>query len=164
MPTIVCDVCSRVDQVKFIPEDGSQVLCRACFKTVREDRERSIPSKAHGTRVSFPIKCIECGKEEVLSYIPKGHMENPLCTECATAHFGDRHGFRETTRKKERDLVKTHEAVCTQCGHIDYLPKAAPPDYWCQACDQGHEKAAPDVLKGTEELSRGLRVRRKKIE
>jgi hypothetical protein len=163
MPTIVCDVCGKADQIKYLPADeAAQIMCNDCFKTIKEERERSIPRKAHGTRVSFPIKCAECGKNETLDYIPKGHINDPLCTECAAAHFGDRDNFRLTNKTKARDN-KTHwNAKCMDCGRIEILMAAPAPDFLCSRCYNDHEQAAPDALAGTIKVAQGIHVRKKK--
>jgi hypothetical protein len=160
MPTIVCDVCNKVDEIKFLPEEGAQVMCKVCFKTVREERERSIPRKAHGTRVSFPIKCAECGKLETLDYIPKGHMQDPLCTECAGAHFNDRMAFRATNKSKERDAKTSWDATCMDCGRVELISSQPAPDFLCSRCYNDHEQAAPNILKGTTQVAQGIHVRK----
>ena len=70
MYDFTCSSCGDVDQVPFEPD--RELRCKECMRAEREIRQRKAPRRKHNTRVSMPINCAECGKREVLDYIPKG--------------------------------------------------------------------------------------------
>ena len=159
-----CSVCGTEDTVPFIPREGASLLCRGCqaiYKQVQEDKaaaERAkIPRKAHNTRVSLPIVCAECGKEETLSYVPKGvPLTEVRCTECQSSSLGEDSRYVARAKEIERERSpKLHEVPCDTCGTIIRMKKKPWPgrEYECESCFKGFARAKDGVLDGAEVVS-----------
>lgn len=129
-----CVACGADDQVPFEPRPNSELYCGECH-TRRKDKEqrreryrgrqsgerhggRHIPRIDHGTRVHCPIDCEQCGKHEVLTYVPR--TDGPvLCTECREKKFGqswyqvkmasERDSPIPPVRQRRRRVVEIHQ-------------------------------------------------------
>ncbi len=120
---ISCAICGAHDMVPFEPREGSEIKCRECFSTKRDEKARRqryfekgragrksshsvhIPRLDHGTRVSYPIECEACGKRETLDYVPK--TSGPIkCRACTEEKFGSNWSQVKDAAQKEKKLAK----------------------------------------------------------
>lgn len=102
------------------------------------------PAQTHGTQVRFHITCGRCGKDDVLSFVPKT-VGDVLCQGCAEELFGPdwRHGRPEEARYE-------HTFTCARCGTEGRVPFKPDPkrELFCAACFRGEEAPRKDRLKG----------------
>ncbi len=170
-----CSVCGKEDTVPFVPREGASLLCRECqavYKQVQQDKaaaERAkIPRKAHNTRVSFPIVCPECGKEETLSYVPKGvPLSEVLCTECQSSKLGENSRYVAKAKEIEQERApKVYKVPCASCDEIILMTKKPWPgrEYECESCFKGFARAKDGVLDDAEVVAGtgGMMRKRKK--
>lgn len=155
-----CASCQATDTVPFSPEPG--LLCRECLKAEREIRTRHAPSRKHNTRVSLPITCFKCGKHETLDHMPKGKkIEELMCTACTAETLGVKSRWNKVVKQKKEEQPSSWRVSCCECG-VNIFLNTRPGhgrEYMCESCDLGVERAKPDLLKGTEELTGGVRKR-----
>lgn len=153
MATINCSICNAEEDVPFEPKEGSEVLCRACFKAKKKANkppQKHIPRTKHGTRVSLFIDCSDCGKQAELDYVPKGtSIADALCGECAAKRFGDKSRWAEVNREKDAETRTEWAFNCHVCGREDYLKFAPDPKriYECNRCYSDQEEPSKERLK-----------------
>lgn len=95
------------------------------------------PRKKHGTRVSFPIVCAECSKEEILDHVPKGvKFDEILCTTCMDERAGKDSTWATVRALKAEEQRRSWEFRCAECEVVDTLPFKPDPEreYLCQRC------------------------------
>ena len=171
---ITCSECGAEDSVPFKPRPGSEVFCRGCHEKQKEKRQLRerygsrgksggtrravhIPRLDHGTRVSYPITCESCGKNETLSYVP--NTSGPvLCTECATTKYG-RKWYQVEFGSDGRE---EHAITCVECGGEDTVPFEPHPDrkYHCRRCMDGQAQPNRGRLKEFKDVNSFVKVRR----
>ncbi|MFW5968674.1 MAG: CxxC-x17-CxxC domain-containing protein, partial [Persicimonas sp.] len=163
---IVCELCGSKARLPFRPRRGQTVYCPDCYrfkrKEVRREREKSSPRKQHGTRVSFPIECAQCGREEVLDYVPKGvKPDEALCSECVRTTYGDKSRWAEIKQRKSYEQKQEWEIVCVDCGRPDFLkfPPDPEKDYRCVRCYNSQESPEDDRLQGKRRIGRSVYIK-----
>lgn len=149
-PMVCCD-CGAKGTVPFKPRPGSALRCRDCHTKAGSEPKpkkpfvpKAIPRLEHGTRVHYPIECAECGKSEILDFVPKGGKA-PLCTKCRQAEHG------RSWRDLAADAKKTDwEITCSACGRPDTVPFRPHKDreYQCRDCHNEEEQPEPRAPRG----------------
>ena len=164
---IICHRCGVPSHVPFVPDPGSRVYCRACLNDIQDSKQSGFspkrsrdwkpPGVSHKTQVRFNVLCSECGKKDVLPFVPKtkGPM---LCSACADSKLGNRwRGSRFKEKPRE------YPFNCVQCSHKDYVPFEPKPDHdlLCDRCR--NEQAIPDRsrIKGAQRQNPFVSVRKK---
>lgn len=74
-----CRTCGTRMNLKFKLGDGERLQCPACYSKQKEAARRG-----HRPRVMFNIECAECGRKEMLDFVPKDR-DRPLCSRCQEA-------------------------------------------------------------------------------
>jgi CxxC-x17-CxxC domain-containing protein len=164
---IECSLCGSEAEVPFRPRKGQDVFCPDCYrykkKSVQKRRENFSPRKRHGTRVSFPIECVQCGEEEVLDYVPKGiKLDEALCSQCVRTTYGDESRWAQIKETKQKEQKHEWKIVCVDCGREDYLnfPPKPDKDYRCVRCFNLHEQPSPERLEGRKRVGRTVYIRK----
>lgn len=156
-----CSSCGDAGEVPFKPE--RDLLCRECMQAEREIRKRKAPRRRHGTRVSVPITCVECGKDEMLDYIPKGRkLTECMCTECAATALGKRSNWSKVRDQKRREDRNDWYVNCDECGVKLMLAMHPDPEkeYYCVSCEYDHSPAGENALRDSEHLAHGVHKRK----
>lgn len=164
---IICSLCGSKAQVPFRPRNNEEVFCPDCFKFKRKDfnqrRQSKSPRKKHGTRVMFPIVCVQCGREETLDYVPKGvALDKALCSECVRTTYGDQSRWSQITKQKQTEQQGEWEFECAECGRADYLKFQPKPDrdYLCVRCYNEQESPNSGRLSGKKRVGRAVYIRK----
>lgn len=164
---IVCTLCGSKDRLPYRPRKGEDSYCQACFKfkrgEVNKKRQKTSPRKRHGTRVTFPIECAQCGNEEILDYVPKGvSLHEVLCSECVRTTHGDESRWAKIKAQKESEQQGEWEITCAECGREDYLKFEPKPekDYTCVRCFQEQARPSPERLQGKKRVGRAVYIRK----
>lgn len=164
---IVCSVCGEKDRLPFKPRKGQDVFCQDCFKFKRDEinkkRQRQSPRKKHGTRVTFPIVCAQCGTKETLDYVPKGvALHEVMCSECVRTTYGDKSRWAQIKQTKESEQQGEWEFTCDECGREDYLKFPPKPDreYFCVRCYNEQDSPSHERLEGKKRVGRAVYIRK----
>ena len=167
MAEITCAVCGVVDTVPFEPKTD-HVFCRRCqalYREVQKDKRARVPRKKHGTRVSFPIECSQCGARETLSYMPRGiPLTELLCTSCLQTRLGDESKWHQTHQEVSRETThaRSFEVACGECGVTVHLSRKPKPgrDVFCTSCHNDHVQPEQDPREGAQSLGGDVFIRR----
>ncbi len=171
--TFDCYVCGEAGSVPFTPKEDATLLCRGCqalYKQSQDEKEqetrRRIPRMAHNTRVSLPITCAECGKNETLTYVPKGvPLTQVRCTDCQSRTLGENSRFVAKAKEIEKERsTALHEVPCDTCGATMMMKKKPWPgrEYECESCFKGFARAKDGVIDGAEVVEGTLGMVRKR--
>jgi len=155
-----CASCGVTGEVPFKPENS--VLCRDCMQAEREIRRRKAPRRRHGTRVSIPITCVECGKEEILDYMPKGKkLDELMCSDCMSESLGKASRWSAVMKDKSSSESRSWRVDCRGCG-VDVFINSRPwpdRDYFCVSCENEFEPGNKDALEKAEKVGAGVHKR-----
>lgn len=164
---IVCTLCGEKARVPFKPRRDQKVFCPDCFKFKREEinkkKQRQSPRKKHGTRVTFPIVCAQCGTKETLDYVPKGvALHEVMCSECVRAEHGEKSRWAQIRQTKESEQQAEWSFDCAECGREDYLKFEPKPDqtYLCGRCYDEQEAPSRERLEGKKRVDEAVFIRK----
>jgi CxxC-x17-CxxC domain-containing protein len=102
------------------------------------------PKKAHGTQVSFNVKCARCGDTDTLTFVPRTQADL-LCKACAKQVFGE-----DWASGRETEFTTVFEFHCDQCGRFSEVPFQPETDepLLCAPCYRGEYYSNTERLKG----------------
>ncbi len=172
-----CPICEKVDTVHFEPKRPEELICRDCLAEhgLGHDFSKVInsPRRKHHTNVAFPIVCMECAKEEILDYVPKGvPMHELKCEDCMQSSLPDSK-WSEISRLKDRERDKKFTIQCEKCKcdwQIPFKPREGK-RYRCDTCfDENDQEYGSDITNNDEieepknewQVRDGFRVRKKR--
>ncbi len=158
-----CASCGELDTLPFEPK--GDVKCQDCFRAEREIRRRHAPVQRHNTRVTLPITCYKCGKEETLDHMPKGKkLDELMCSECTEETLGVKSRWNEVRQQKRDERQRSWRVSCDECGVSLYINERPRRDrfYSCVSCEKEHVRAKGDALQGANEVAGGVHKRTKK--
>jgi CxxC-x17-CxxC domain-containing protein len=165
---IVCTICGEYATVPFKPRRNAKLLCRECHKIRQAKKNKGKSAQAprikHNTRVSFPITCSRCGKDETLDYVPKGlKLSEALCSDCVRETYGEQSRWNEITESKQQEKKGEWEFTCAECGREDYLKFEPKPDkeYLCVRCFHEQEDPKSESKGPKKRVGRAVYVRPK---
>lgn len=169
-----CPICGKVDTVHFKPKRPDELICSDCLEEHGSGHDFSkilnSPRRKHKTNVALPIICSDCGKEDILDYVPKGVPLYELkCGSCMFEALPESK-WAEINQLKDREADKKYSIACEKCGCDWELPFKPRPGkrYRCEACfDENDQSPEGPVMDDSEtpepwENRGGFRVRKKK--
>ncbi|CAM2067071.1 hypothetical protein SCOR_16960 [Sulfidibacter corallicola] len=78
---VPCDSCRKKVKVKFAPRAREPFHCQDCFSQRPKKRRGRDEDAKPTTKVMFQIECAECGRHEVVNFIPSS-LSAPICSRC----------------------------------------------------------------------------------
>lgn len=161
MYDFTCSSCGVTDTIPFEPK--GDVTCKDCFKAEREIRRRHAPVQRHNTRVTLPITCCKCGKNETLDHMPKGKkLDELMCSDCTAETLGSQSRWNQVRQQKRDERTRSWMVPCEDCRTPIYLNVRPSSDrvYLCESCDKDFVRSSGDALEGAQEIAGGVHKRK----